>query len=154
MAKLHRPHMPIAVKRAVIARQRAIGRQLGFGLDDKGEQIAACVCGFGEPHPLGKVYHLDHKPALGLRKYDPATRKYEPDANDPAYIDALTDICHGRKTYGQRHTKVGSDKTTMAKLDRLANTKVNKPPPGERRQPSPHWGKRGFHAYPVDTHGD
>ena len=103
--RLHRPHMPIRVKRRVKRRQKGI-----------------CACGCGEPLGQdGERIHYDHTPALGLRAYSRPTRTYTPDANDPAYIDALREPCHRTKTNGSGATCADGDLHKIWKSRRLAN---------------------------------
>jgi len=44
------------------------------------------------------VYHLDHDPALENRPFNPRTKKYTPDANDPEFLIYRTKEDHRIKT--------------------------------------------------------
>lgn len=74
---------------------------------------------------------FDHCPPLALRAYDEATRKYTPDANDPAKIVARIKKAHRDKTNHPLgpHTSAGSDQHLIAKTRHGRDTKfqVNKP---------------------------
>lgn len=52
---------------------------------------------------------LDHDPALINREYDPKTKKYTPDANDPRYLQWAVKGAHTVKTSGTKVTRKGSD---------------------------------------------
>lgn len=52
---------------------------------------------------------LDHNPALVNRKFDPKTKKYDPDANDPRYLQWVLVKPHVQKTVGTKATRKGSD---------------------------------------------
>lgn len=71
-----------------------------------------CACGCGGWLLFGQT-EFDHKPALMNRTFDPVTNTYTPDANDSAFIEALTTGCHAQKTFGpggtSRITTRGSD---------------------------------------------
>ena len=63
-------------------------------------------------HLFGGPVHLDHDPALILRLYDPVTKTYIPDANDPDYLIYRGVEDHLEKTVGR---KVGALKTVTTK---------------------------------------
>ena len=92
----YRPAIPWAVKLQVVLNQGAL-----------------CGCGCGAPLDLVSNTDFDHDPALIFRPYDPATRIYTPDANDPESLKAKLRDCHKRKTFGpggeKRITTRGSD---------------------------------------------
>jgi hypothetical protein len=79
----YRPTMPHIVKMEVCERQKWL-----------------CACGCGAWLLFGKTRH-DHRPALMNRPFNEATKTYTPDANDPKFIDALTDRCHDVRTFGK-----------------------------------------------------
>lgn len=94
--KLTRPHMPDSVKLQAAYLQGIVG-------------------------PNGQVLHKgeghwDHDPALELRAYNPTTKKYTPEANDPRYIRYMAIKPHDVKTHGpggeKRITTKGSDNHT------------------------------------------
>jgi hypothetical protein len=76
-----------------------------------------------------KDLHLDHDPALVLRKFNHRTGKYSPDANHPDYLIYREKADHQQKTTGRKPgaertiTTKGSDiglKTKFARLERKA----------------------------------
>lgn len=92
-----RPHIPVMV------RLHAALLQLGF-----------------EPSEV----QLDHDPALGLRKVDPVTGAYVPDANDPRYLIWRPRKEHAAKTTGRRGESRKGDQSSgdvprIAKVKRL-----------------------------------
>lgn len=94
----HRPHMPLSVKL-----QAAI---LQLGLDPT-------------------AVDFDHDPALGLRVFDPATKTYTPDANDPKFITVRArSEDHKVKTFGNGATTAGSDIHRIAKTKRLETARA------------------------------
>lgn len=101
--KLTRPHMPDSVKLAAALLQGIVGPD-GFALH-KGEG------------------QWDHDPALELRAYNPTTKKYTPDANDPKFIRYMAKPGHDKKTHGpggeKRITTKGGDNHTAKQLDKL-----------------------------------
>jgi hypothetical protein len=106
---VYRPDIPLRTQRAV--RERADG---------------ICECGCRQP--LGARSDIDHHPALGLRRFDAATRTYTPDANDPEFLQVLRHDCHAIKTGGNQATSAGSDAHAMAKARRIADKRNAKPP--------------------------
>lgn len=115
-----RPHMPIAVKREVLARQNRL-----------------CACGCGAKVEIGCDTEFDHNPALSRRRK--VGRHYVPAANDPVYIDARRSACHDRKTYHPRgpHTSIGGDIYEARKTVRLKRGTRK----GKRRIPSTRFAK-------------
>ena len=102
--RLHRPYMTVSVKRVVWSRQNGV-----------------CGCGCGEPlSDRPKATHYDHHPALGLRRYNPATKTYTPGANDPRFIQALLEACHHKKTFGSGATCVDGDSHKIPKARRVS----------------------------------
>jgi hypothetical protein len=94
-----------------------LGRRLKSLLDDL----------FGD-----RPYHLDHDPALILRKFNKRTGKYTPNANDPDYLIYRARDEHQQKTTGRKPgasrtiTTKGSDigiKTKFARLERKTRKK-------------------------------
>jgi hypothetical protein len=78
-----------------------------------GQILCGCGCGMIiRPDEMEK----EHDPALELRMYDPKSRTYMPDANDPKYLRLWIRDHHKRKTHGpggiQRITTKGSDNHT------------------------------------------
>jgi isopenicillin N synthase-like dioxygenase len=108
--KLTRPHMPDSVKL-----QAAL--------------LQGIACGSGS----GQILHKgegqwDHAPALELRGYNPATKKYTPDANDPKYIRYMALKPHDVKTHGpggtKRITAKGGDNHTAAHVGDLSASEL------------------------------
>ena len=101
--KLYRPHMPDGVKLAAALLQGIVG--------DDGTVLHA------------KEGQWDHDPALELREFNAATKKYTPDANDPKFIRYRATAAHDKKTHGpggeKRITTKGGDNHTARQLDRL-----------------------------------
>jgi hypothetical protein len=81
--------------------------------------------------------HLDHRPALINRAFDPVTKMYYPPANAPAYLEYITTEEHLRRTIGRMAgarstvTTKGSDIWLKSKFKRLEG----KPKP-KRKWPS------------------
>jgi hypothetical protein len=50
---------------------------------------------------------LDHRPPLALRYRDPATGRYEPDANDPRYLRWMEAKTHAEATFKDNGTGRG-----------------------------------------------
>lgn len=77
-------------------------------------KLQACIFLLGHQGPV----QWDHDPALELRKYDPETGKWDPDANDPRYIVPRSIEDHAIKTNGSA-TPLSGDKSKIAKLKRV-----------------------------------
>jgi len=130
-----RKHIPMAVKRVVVARQDGL-----------------CSCGCGEPL-AGARGNFDHNPPLELREWDEGANDTIPPANDPNYIDALIEAHHHKKTDHPRgpHTVIGSDRhkiTQSARIARGGHKRKWRPVPGSKasawHKPLRHQGeKRG-----------
>lgn len=96
----------------------------GITLECKVEALLAqgvlCPCGCGEIIKKGEG-QFDHWPALELRTYDPATKKYSPDANDPKFMAYRKTGHHDKKTNGpggeKRITAKGGDNHTRKHID-------------------------------------
>ena len=90
-------------------------------------------------------FQLDHDPALILRKFNPRTGKYTPDANDPAHLIYRDTADHLQKTTGRKPgaertvTTKGSDIGIKTKFARLARKKKPKQKIPARANP---WPKR------------
>lgn len=87
--------IPVAVKRAVIARQWGVchGDRCYAGVDSK----------------PGSNTHFDHAWALRLRDINADGTDYVPHQHDDRYIDALCPPCHHAKTHGTGATTAGTD---------------------------------------------
>ncbi len=101
--KLHRPAITLECKVEALLAQGVI-----------------CGCGCGETIRKGEG-QFDHSPALELRAYDPATKKYSPDANDPKFMAYRKTKHHDIKTNGpggeKRITAKGGDNHTRKHID-------------------------------------
>ena len=98
MTKRPHPSMPVLVKLDVVIRQEG-----------------KCACGCNQKLGSLKEIEFDHVPALIFREYDPETKLYTPDANDPTRIFAKRIECHLKKTV--------KDIKANAKVKRLQNPK-------------------------------
>lgn len=98
MAKLHRPHIPDAVKIAVAWKQLNAPEPIAPWLT-KEQRLRFSKYAIAER--LGcnvSELRLDHDPPLALRKYDAAKKAYTPDANDPKFLFWMTELDHRTKT--------------------------------------------------------
>jgi hypothetical protein len=68
-----------------------------------------------------EAIEFDHRPPLYLRGDD------GPDANDPAFIEAIPVHEHRKRTHGTKATSYGSDAHERAKLKRLDKATTAKP---------------------------
>lgn len=101
--KRYRPAIPDSVALAVALRQ---------GI--------SCACGCGRHIYKASDMQKDHHPPLALREYNPKTRKYTPDANDPNFLQFLL-LEHAKdKSFGSKATTAGSDIANIKKASRLA----------------------------------
>jgi hypothetical protein len=105
--KRHRPVVPDSVVLDVALRQ---------GI--------SCGCGCARHIYNRKDLIRDHHPPLALREYDPKTRKYVPDANDPRFLQLLLTEHSDIKTNGgpAKATTAGSDIHNIRKASRLAKS--------------------------------
>ena len=78
-------------------------------------KLAACLDALGL---LGEEIEWEHTIALGLRPYNPETKKYDPDEHDPRYIRPMRKPQHKLKTFGD-HVPLSGDVSKIAKLDRI-----------------------------------
>jgi hypothetical protein len=85
------------------------------------KQGIACGCGCGRHIFKLEDLKRDHHPPLALREYNPKTRKYTPDANDPKFITLYLTEHHDIKTNGgpQAATTAGTDIGNIRKAARL-----------------------------------
>lgn len=100
--KLPRPSIPMKIKLQVALRQLS----MAFG------------------GPGGEILQLDHDPALENRRFDPATGKYTPDANDPDFLVWRGEGDHDKKTHGpggqKRITTKGGDNHTRDHREKMS----------------------------------
>lgn len=132
--KRPRPYIPIAVRVEVAERDviKGLWWNLYCGAVEVGGMTMGRRLGILLGH-LPKGVELDHDPALILRKFNPRTGKYTPDANDPAYLIYRDPDQHQEKTTGRKPgaertiTTKGSDigiKTKFARLERKARKTI------------------------------
>ncbi len=71
--------------------------------------------------------HLDHDPPLCLREYNPKTKQYVPDANDPNYLRYVNAESHRIKTYIRGEGARRSDMGQRRYLKRVHAKRTPKP---------------------------
>ena len=103
--------IPVAVKRAVCARQHGV-----------------CRCGCGQPmsEKPRTGTKFDHRPPLRLRDVLPDGLDYDPPQHSVEHLDAICDAEHHRRTHGTGATTAGSDIGAIKK-ERRRNKKGFKP---------------------------
>jgi hypothetical protein len=124
-----RPHIPVGTQLEVAYRQAlALGakamREVAPIDETKGAQFNLDVMLdylFGD-----ELTQLDHDPALGLRKYNPKTGKWKPDANDPNYLIWRRKEEHRTKTIIRGEHGARSDIAEMKYRRRVAAKKKAK----------------------------
>lgn len=101
MSRLSRPYIPLDIRLTVAL------RQLGVPKIHIIEQVFAASRQRRVKIRLSQIlqslfsmdqYHLDHDPALENREFNPHTKKYEPEANNPDYLVYRTKENHRIKT--------------------------------------------------------
>lgn len=140
--KRPRPYIPLSVRVQVALRQFLQSYPAGMLLS-----FETIRNQYGVPHTdanclksmleaMFRAPQLDHDPALILRKFNPRTGKYTPDANDPAHLVYREKAAHLEKTTGRKPgaartiTTKGSDiglKTKFAKLEGKPRRKAKIP---------------------------
>jgi hypothetical protein len=124
MMRLPRPHIPLAVRCFVVERQlirfdqakvvetlrniRPMGMRLKVGIE-------ALKLIFG-----WEAVHLDHQPALALRKLNRRTGMYTPDANDPDHLLYREADAHRIKTLVRGDGAQFSDRALIKRQKRQA----------------------------------
>jgi hypothetical protein len=99
MSRLPRPYIPIPVRLWVIDRQlRAAGLEVNCLEMSLSAALKVKLRWLFGDEPI----HLDHDPALENRAFNPRTRKYTPDANDP---DCLRYRPTAHEAEGSHHIK-------------------------------------------------
>lgn len=141
--KRPRPYIPLSVRVAVAERQY-FGEAMGVPREGGDGRWLAFLLQRLSWHGRCLIplkLQLDHDPALILRFFNPRTRKYHPDANDPDYLVYREKADHQQKTTGRKPgalktvTTKGSDiglKRKFAKLEKT--TKASRRP--KRKIPS------------------
>lgn len=123
--KPKRPHMPIAVKIAVVERQLlARGakpdaiRLIAAASDNKSHRLSMLIRVLGLDEDR---VEFDHVPALGLRRVNSRRTDWIPPANDPDYIEAKDAEPHLEKTAGRggASMRFGGDTRAIAKVRRI-----------------------------------
>lgn len=118
MSRLKRPHIPLAVRVQVAARQAGFVNLDLFLRLHKGclkivldRLLYGDDLGPGAGFQRGQAINLDHDPALVNRPFNKRTGKYTPDANDPAALVYRTKTDHNIKTRirgaGAQHSDLG-----------------------------------------------
>lgn len=139
--KRPRPYIPLSARIEVAQRQLSEGTMLIPRLFREGEKVyLARLLGFlkvlaniRNPDCDPSDLHLDHDPALILRKFNPRTGLYTPRANDPKYLVYRTKDDHQHKTTGRKPgaektvTTKGSDIWLKSKFDRLEGRTKRRP---------------------------
>lgn len=123
--RLYRPHVPLHVRIAVANRQLGPDRYWPRikGQRDT-ERLRLMLL---QLFPDGEKYHLDHDPALTNRSFDPDTRKYVPDANDPKFLVYRTKAGHDIKTRVRGDGAQLSDLALRRKQKRADEKRKRKP---------------------------
>lgn len=103
--RLYRPHIPLEVQSLVASRQLGYNREAALYLIKDAKHQKGGVGALLRKQirelkgRLGANIQLDHDPALENRQFDPVTRKYTPDANDPDYLIYREKHAHYIKTH-------------------------------------------------------
>ena len=120
---MKRPAVPLKVRLAVLERQAFIDREFKSDIDRrfcwdwyklscKGESISHKIKWLMLALFMDGKPELDQAPALCLRKFNPKTGRYTPDANNPNYLVYRAKDEHLQKTTGR---KAGAARTVTAK---------------------------------------
>jgi hypothetical protein len=129
MSKRPRPYIPISIRLQVAQRQLVVGHSFVVAYS---YLLMDCTKKIRLDRILAFMFHapqLDHDPALILRKLNPRTGKYTPDANDPNYLIYREKADHQKKTSGRNPgasrtiTTKGSDVWLAKKFRRLEKSK-------------------------------
>ena len=121
--RLYRPPVPISVRIVVAQRQllrqdiAAPDRQQGERQEVYLDRLLGILA-----HALDAMFEplqLDHDPALTNRKFNPRTKKYKPDANDPRYMVYRTESGHDIKTRVRGDGAQYSDLALRRKFKRI-----------------------------------
>jgi hypothetical protein len=111
-----RAHMPLAVQRAVVARQNG---------------VCGCGCGQAVSEKPKSNTEFDHMPSIRLREINREGDDYIPPQNDPDYIVARCPASHAAKTRGTGATTAGTDIGNIKKERRRG-----RPPKPKQKIPS------------------
>lgn len=113
--KLPRPYIPLSVRFIVARRQfiERVGRdqwmkhERSWKRQNERDRLGIML----DMLFLDEPFHLDHDPALCNREYNPKTKQYVPDANDPNYLTYVNAESHRVKTFikgeGARRSDMG-----------------------------------------------
>lgn len=132
---LPRPYIPIPV-RVIVAERQLVKR----GIWTEAHRAEMATVPMTASRRLecalalllaGDKHHLDHNPPLGERQFNPETKKYTPDANDPDHLFYLTVPEHRVKTYVRGEHGQFSD-TALMKRER----RRKRAPKPKRKWPS------------------
>src|SRR3990167_11237972 len=98
--KLVRPYIPLKVRVKVAERQLAYhGVILAVNKEPSLAKQLTELLGVLQSILRADKLHLDHDPALALRKFNKHTGKYKPDTNDPEYLKYRATDGHHTKTF-------------------------------------------------------
>ena len=98
--RLKRPYIPLSVRIKVAERQLAYhGVILAVNKEPSLAKQLTELLGVLQSILRADKLHLDHDPALALRKFNKHTGKYKPDANDPEYLKYRATDGHRTKTF-------------------------------------------------------
>lgn len=163
MARLVRPHIPLAVRIDVAERQwnvtetaikvgdqerkvhlsKAINAARGLReiLGDRQYLQFLLAALFKERWPEAQLHH---RPALVNRSFDEATGKYDPDANDPGHLIYLPKEEHGIETRVRGVGALRSDLSERRHQKKIARNKAKREAPKTDRKPkgATRWPKR------------
>ena len=115
-------------------------------------KLSACLDALGL---LGQEIEWEHTVPLGLRIFDPATGKYDPDEMDPRYLRPMGKADHSVKTRGTS-VPLSGDVSKISKLKRVERNEADfrarllakdagEPPPIKKGKA---WPKRAFGSRP------
>lgn len=144
-----RPHIPLAVRMQVAARQlfergtwtpTHVSVMVSSPAPVRARLSFALGLLFGDEKP-----HLDHNPALILRTFNPRTGKYTPDANDPDFLVYRTVHDHHLKTNVAGDGALRSDTAARMHQRRMdENRGLRKRRPKAKIKSRTSWPKRKF----------
>ena len=98
--RLKRPYIPLSVRIKVAERQLAYhGVILAVNKEPSLAKQLTELLGVLQSILRADKLHLDHDPALALRKFNKRTGKYKPDANDPEFLKYRAVDGHRTKTF-------------------------------------------------------
>ena len=125
--RLKRPYIPLSVRVKVAERQLAYhGVILAVNKEPSLAKQLTELLGVLQSILRADKLHLDHDPALALRKFNKHTGKYKPDANDPEYLKYRATDGHRTKTFLRGEHGQRSDISQINRERRRARPKKKK----------------------------